>query len=201
MSGPRPTAALTVSVLGSVRHRAAARLPAWASGVFKCEYRCVRSAPARPGALLVLRVRGSGFRTEQVLFNSGIGGVPLSKTPLGHSRAYFRRHVWNAAPDADTARQSGAAFLGRRLSGSLTRRLPCTLPGLSLSLCWAGSWPKCTRRVKTCRAAWTQTSTSSAAPRDCGVSSGGRGEEGAHRRVFSPDSSSFLSRPLRHGDV
>lgn len=134
MSGPRPTAALTVSVLGSVRHRAAARLPAWASGVFKCEYRCVRSAPARPGALLVLRVRGSGFRTEQVLFNSGIGGVPLSKTPLGHSRAYFRRHVWNAAPDADTARQSGAAFLGRRLSGSLTRRLPCTLPGRSLSL-------------------------------------------------------------------
>lgn len=131
----------------------------------------------------------------------GLGGVPLSKTPLGHSRAYFRRHVWNAAPDADTARQSGAAFLGRRLSGSLTRRLPCTLPGLSLSLCWAGSWPKCTRRVKTCRAAWTQTSTSSAAPRDCGVSSGGRGEEGAHRRVFSPDSSSFLSRPLRHGDV
>lgn len=63
-------------VLGSVRHRAAARLPAGASGVFKCEYRCVRSAsaPARPGALLVLRVRGSGFRTEQVLFNSGVGG-------------------------------------------------------------------------------------------------------------------------------
>lgn len=79
MSGPRPTAALTVSVLGSVRHRAAARLPAWASGVFKCEYRCVRSAPARPGALLVLRVRGSGFRTEQVLFNSGVGGCLFLK--------------------------------------------------------------------------------------------------------------------------
>lgn len=34
-------------VLGSVRHRAAARLPAGASGVFKCEYWCVRCASGR----------------------------------------------------------------------------------------------------------------------------------------------------------
>lgn len=116
--GPGPAAALTVSVFSALC--VTARRLGFPPVLPVCLSVNIGAFGARrlQHALLVLRVRGSGFRTEQVLFNSGVGGgVPLSKTPLGHSRAYFRRHVWNAAPDADTARQSGAAFLGHSDGG------------------------------------------------------------------------------------